>query len=80
MTYPSQYQTCQYRGERYVPQEHTEGRFYGLTRNDEPLACFDLTWRGTGENTGYIKNSIYVRENKMVLTEGARLGVGQEVM
>lgn len=26
VTYPSQYQTCQYLGKRYVPQEHTEGR------------------------------------------------------
>lgn len=34
----------------------------------------------TGENTGYIRNPICMRENKMVLVKGARLGVGQEVM
>lgn len=34
----------------------------------------------TGENTGCIRNLIGLRENKMELVEGARLGVGQEVM
>lgn len=34
----------------------------------------------TGENTVYTRNPIYTRDNKMVLVEGARLGLGQEVM